>query len=73
MASVGEFHCLEDSYLGSTKYCVNVSTCQDVERSLTHTCNPIDIRTAEVGHSTVMTNGVHDKCQALMHELMETA
>ena len=36
------------------------------------TCNPVDICTTQVGHPAVVTDGVHDKRQALVHKLMET-
>jgi len=36
------------------------------------TCNPIDVHPAEVNYLTVMTNRVHDECQTLVHELVET-
>jgi len=50
-----------------------VSAYNNVERSSTHTCDPIYVRVTEVGHLAVVTNGVHDKRQTLVHELSKNS
>jgi len=72
MTSAEGSHYSHSPYLGSTKDCTKMSTCQDVGDSPTHTCNPIDIHAAEVGHSIVVTDGMHDKRQTLVHKLAGT-
>ena len=59
---VGELHCRGGSCLGSKRNWVSVGTSSERQQSSPRTCDPIHVRTTKVGHSTIMTDGMDDKC-----------